>query len=253
METTDRLMCSGTVPRVSMAHLGRVMEQEKERVVAVPCPSPLTAAAHRRAFEAGAETDPDALLSLFRPDELLALVYPPLLATEAALHYAGRTADLCAALRLPLRRECRELREVVRSYRRHMMADLRSDVFELLKSHFDLFLGHCGGDVQTLWFTVNQALKTRYPRLSRYNVATEVLVTQALADYAVRCDTAAARTLSDRTGRTLGGVNYAAAALARITSTMARGLSVDGAPMVEMAVRVIDNKMKEMEFLMKNE
>lgn len=209
-----------------------------------------TSVTARRSFMPGADTDPDQLLQLFTPDELLHLIYPPLLATEAAVHYATRIADLCAARRLEgVKKQSRALREAVRTYKRRQLADLHAVAFDALQRHFGLFLGHCGGDVQTLWFTVNQALKTRYPRLAEYELATEVMVCMSLTDYAVRCDTRTARVLSDHTGLSLGGVNYMAASLHKILKGMVRGLSIDGAPMVEMAVKVIDNRMKELEFL----
>lgn len=205
----------------------------------------------RRTFMPGADADPDQLLQLFTPDELLHLIYPPLLATEAALHYATRIADLCAARRLEgTKKTCRALREAVRSYKRQQLTDLHAVAFDALQRHFDFFLGHCGNDVQTLWFTVNQALKTRYPHLSSYELATEVMVCLSLADYAVRCDTRTAQALSNRTGLSLGGVNYMAASLRTTLKSMVQGLSIDGAPMVELAVKVIDNRMKELEFLL---
>lgn len=210
-----------------------------------------TSVTARRTFMPGSDADPDQLLQLFTPDELLHLIYPPLLATEAALHYATRIADLCAARRLEgTKRTCRELREAVRTYKRQQLTDLNSVAFETLQRHFDLFLGHCGSDVQTLWFTVNQELKTRYPHLADYDLATEVMVCMSLADYAVRCDTRTALALSDRTGLSLGGVNYTAASLRKTLKSMVKGLSIDGAPMVELAVKVIDCKMKDLDFLL---
>ena len=205
----------------------------------------------RRSFMSGSDADPDQLLQLFTPDELLHLIYPPLLATEAALHYATRIADLCAVRRLEgTKKTCRELRDVVRTYKHQQFTDLHAVAFESLQRYFDLFLGHCSSDVQTLWFTVNQELKTRYPELSDYELATEVMVCMSLADYAVRCDTRTAFALSYRTGLPLGGVNYIAASLRTTLKNIVQGLSINGAPMVELSVKVIDNRMKELEFLL---
>lgn len=213
---------------------------------------PTTNATARRAFLSGSEAAPDQLLQLFTPDELLSLIYPPLLATEAALHYADRIADLCAARRTEgTKRTVRALRDIVRTYQRRQLSDLHADVFAELQRHFNLFLEACGGDVQTLWFTVNQELKTRYPHLADYALATEAMVCMSLASYAIRCEARTARLIGERIGGTFQGTSPVASSLHRAAAELTRGLSIDGAPMVELAVRVIDNRMKELEFLLK--
>ena len=211
----------------------------------------LTRAALRRSIIEGCiDANAEALRQLINPDTLLSLVYPPLLASEAALGYAVRVADLCAARRIAeFRKQSRELRRIAGEYRHYMLADLKTEVYAVLERHFRDFTAHSGTDVQTLWFTVRQELLTRYPRLADYDLPTEVLMAESLARYALSCDARASLALSVHTGKALSGVNHMASALLRVLADMHRGLSIDGAPMVAMAVRVIDNRMREMKFL----
>lgn len=220
-----------------------------------PGAAPLTKASLRRGLIEGCtDANADALAQMVDPDTLLAIVYPPLLASEAAVEYAGRVADLCAARRIgAFKKPCRELRRIAASYRRRMLADLRTEVHDTLERHFRAFTALGGTDVQTLWFTVNQELKTRYPHLADYELPTEVLVAESLARYALSCDARSSRALSDFTGRALGGVNPLASALLRVLPDMHRELRIDGATMVERAMRVIDNKMQSLNFLIYEE
>ena len=213
----------------------------------------LTRASLRRGLIEGCtDANAVALGRMIDPDTLLSIVYPPLLASEAAVDYALRVAGLCAARRIAeFKKQSRELRRIAAQYRRYMLADLKTEVYATLERHFRAFTAHSDTDVQTLWFTVNQALKTRYPRLADYELPTEALVAESLTRYALACDARAYQSLSALTGKNLGGVNHLASALLAVFPAMHAGLRIDGAPMVEMAVRVIDNRMREMEFLVR--
>ena len=125
----------------------------------------------------------EEMLDKFSAEEALKIAYLPIILTQVAFRFATSVADECAQRKLDYKKQVRAIREHSKEYISNIVGGDQVDLINSLENQMCAFLGTAGNDVQTLYFCINQELKTKYPELTEYNLLTNIYICQALCTY----------------------------------------------------------------------
>lgn len=181
-------------------------------------------------------------------EESVKMAYIPVLLTKAAFRYAEMVATMCAQNRLPYVKEVREIRKAIGEYHSQSFGNISSKALLALENETEEFFDMASTDVQTLWFVVNQELKTRYPELDKeYDLLTYLCIGIAMLRYVRKFEIASDTMLSRRMGEHMCcAPNKYSLVVWKMLEKIADNHKVDGSDMINLSLRIIRKKADEL-------
>lgn len=177
--------------------------------------------------------------------ERLQTVYIPLVLTQVVFRYLEVIGSFCAQNRLPFKKELREIRMLVKDYYFNNFSDLSSSNIKSLENQVNGFFDEAGRDVQTLYFVINSELKKVHPELEEYELLTYIYMTISLLDFTHGYIRRADRTIYEKTDYILvsEGLQAETKKIHSILLKMAQGYSIKSTQMIELAIKIIGQKV----------
>lgn len=179
------------------------------------------------------------------PMEAIRMAYLPIITYRAAFLFAQELCKVCVARRLPYKKQTRIIKECNRMFEDDWVGSIDQSTMGKLEAHLQDFLCVAGRDIQTLWWVINQELKRLYPSLNgEYDTLTPLYVCISLLDYTKSVRDNFNRILDERTGR----LSYTSEEpyikqIRKALAEIAQEYTLDVSPMIQMAVKVISNKV----------
>lgn len=185
------------------------------------------------------------ILHLFSFEESVKIAYIPVLLTKAAFRYAEMVMTICAKKKLPYVKEVRTMREGIKDWHRETLGRyVNPKTLLVLEDETEAFFDIASGDVQTLWFVINQELKKKYPELDEeYELLSSLCLSIALLRYVRKFEVAADAMMSQRVGQPLCcAPNPYSFVVWKALEKIADNHKVDGSDMINLSLKIIRNR-----------
>lgn len=116
------------------------------------------------------------------------IVYVPIVVENLAFAYAIRFCDIAAEERQPLKKECREIRELYRTWQKRNENDLCPSTKDMVRRKTEEFFTDTAYDTQRLYWAINFQLKKKYACLPdvQYRLLTEAICFIVLSNYVMK-------------------------------------------------------------------
>lgn len=179
--------------------------------------------------------------------ERIKTVYIPLILTQVIFRYIEVISAFCAKNKLPYKNEIRLLKCLVKDYSFNNFSEVSSDSMKSLENQVNGFFDEAGHDVQTLYFVINSELKRRHPELVEYELLTYIYMTISLIDFTHEYIRNSSRIVNEKTDYVLmsDGLQVETRKMRSILISMAKGYNIQSTKMIELAVRIICNKVDD--------
>lgn len=116
------------------------------------------------AFRKRVEEESRSLFDAFTDEENMMIAFAPLVISHVAWHYTEIVLQECAEKKIqatkPLSRAVKEMRQL---YVSELRKDLNASHVNHIEEQCNEFINECAYDFTILWWSVNQAIKSRYP------------------------------------------------------------------------------------------
>lgn len=181
--------------------------------------------------------------------ERLKIVYFPLILTQVVFEYVSTICGICIKEKLPYKQQVRNLKELISEYNFRNFTRLEDDCMNTLYDNVDSFFDDAGDNIDTLFYVIMQELKKRYRDMDDYNLPTYLYVTISLIDYTLSFMYKADKVVEEKTRYCLSPSDVAPELykIKNILSGMTDGYKIKKTDMIELAIKIISNKVNTAE------
>lgn len=180
--------------------------------------------------------------------ESIRIAYIPIVVCNAALHYAKLVADYCASHRMPYKLECRTIRQESVEYIQTCLKTVDKSTYEQLEQQTNEFFYSTQTDLITLYWTVRNEFLKYFPGLDddQMEIYTNIYISHSLFSYVRDFQVTAEKHMSKVCGCTIKtDPDIHILKIWKSLCKISEGYDIGKAPIVELALKVIANRIDE--------
>lgn len=182
--------------------------------------------------------------------EVLKMAYVPPIIAEIVFKYVDQLCQYCADNRVGNKKETRALKEAVKEYKYTLYRDIDKRVLNRLLSQVEEFFGLVSWDMTTLYYGVNQALKTQYPELKDYELLTYANMILSLTDYLGHFLVEMGELHLQRTGRRCRtGYDPNISKICKVCNQITKDYRLQYTDNTLLSIKIIGKKINEIDFV----
>ena len=190
------------------------------------------------------------MMKMFTLEESLQMAYIPSILAEVAFRYIEQIHAISRDKRLDNKKECRIIRECVKEYQYTLYNGIRKDTLDNLFSQIGKFFDLVSWDITTLYYSINQELKSRHPELNEYEFLTYLNMVIAIIDYMRSFERKMDKIIQERAKRPYASItNPNITRIRSVCGNLAKQYHIDFTPTINLAMTIIGKKLNELEFV----
>ena len=190
------------------------------------------------------------MMQMFTLEESLRIAYIPSILAEVAFRYIEQIHAISREKRLDNKKECRIIRECVKEYQYTLYNGINKEVLDNLFTQIGKFFDMVSWDITTLYYSINQELKKRYPELKDYEFLTYLNMVIAIIDYMRSFERKMDKVIQERTGRPFASItNPNITKIRDVCNMLANRWHIDFTPIINLSITIIGKKLNDIEFV----
>lgn len=183
-------------------------------------------------------------------DKALRLAYVPVIITKIAFTYIDKVISQCVKRKLPYSKPIREIKEHIRHYNEDLLGGVSKHSLNQLDELIKSFLDKYYLDMTSLWWSINQEIRRRYPEIEKEQseFITAVYMPISLLKYMMSVGYSLDRMLKETMpGQTGSIVPMDVKEIQKRLEGMVTNYKLEPTPMQEQAIKTIGKRIDAIE------